>query len=177
MAKRNTEIISIESKILTIRGQKVMLDSDLAELYEVETRTLNQAVKRNKMRFPAEFMFRLTKEEWQNLKSQIVISSWGGRRKLPLVFTEHGVTMLSSVLNSPRAIQINIQVIKAFIALRRYVLTQKSETITNRIGILEKVLLEYMDKNDTRVDKIVQTINDMLTEEEKNIKKIGFTKE
>ena len=177
MAKRKTEIISIESKILTIRGQKVMLDSDLAELYGVETRTLNQAVKRNKMRFPLEFMFRLTKEEWQNLKSQIVISSWGGRRKLPLVFTEHGVTMLSSVLNSPRAIQINIQVIKAFIALRRYVLTQKSETITNRIGILEKVLLQYMDKNDTRVDKIVQTINDMLTEEEKDIKKIGFTRE
>lgn len=177
MAKRKAELISIESKILTLRGQKVMLDSDLAELYGVETRTLNQAVKRNKTRFPAEFMFRLTKEEWQNLKSQIVISSWGGRRKLPLVFTEHGVTMLSSVLNSPRAIQINIQIIKAFIALRRYVLTQKSETITNRIGILEKALLEYMDKNDTRVDEIVQTINDMLTEEEKDIKKIGFTKE
>ena len=100
-----------------------MLDSDLAELYGVETRTLNQAVKRNKMRFPAEFMFRLTKEEWQNLKSQIATSSWGSRRNFPYAFTEHGVTMLSSVLNSPRAIQINIQVIKAFIALNKDLLS------------------------------------------------------
>jgi len=177
MAKKEMEIISIEPKILTIRGQKVMLDSDLAALYGVETRTLNQAVKRNKMRFPEEFMFRLTKAEWLNLKSQIVIFKSDIRKYSPYAFTEHGVTMLSSVLNSPRAIEINIQIIKAFIALRRYVLTQKSETITNRIGVLEKALLQYMDKNDARVDEIVQTINEMLSEEEKDIKKIGFTKE
>ncbi len=177
MTNKNTEIISIEPKILTIRGAKVMLDSDLAALYGVTTGRLNEAVKRNLKRFPEEFMFQLTKEEWQNLKSQNAISSWGGRRKLPLVFTEHGVTMLSSVLNSPRAVQINIQIIKAFIALRRYALAQKPENITRRIGILEKVLLQYMDKNDKRVNEIVETINDMLsTDDEDDAKQIGFVK-
>lgn len=177
MTNKNTEIISIEPKILTIRGVKVMLDSDLAALYGVTTGRLNEAVKRNLMRFPEEFMFRLTKEEWQNLKSQIAISSWGGRRKLPLVFTEHGVTMLSSVLNSPRAVQINIQIIKAFIALRRYALAQKPENITRRIGILEKALLQYMDRNDKRVNEIVETINDMLSaDDDDDTKQIGFVK-
>ena len=119
-----TDIVSIEPKILTIRGVKVMLDSDLAVLYGVPTGALNQAVKRNIKRFLEEFMFRLTKTEWENLKSQFVTSSWGGRRVLPFAFTEHGVAMLSSVLNSERAIQINIQIIKAFIAVRRYAFAQ-----------------------------------------------------
>ncbi len=96
------------SKIYLLRGQNVMLDSDLSELYGVETRVLNQAVTRNEGRFPDDFMFRLTEQEWTNLISQNVISSWGGRRKLPNVFTEHGVLMLSSVLNSERAIAVNI---------------------------------------------------------------------
>ena len=116
MTKNNTEIVSIETKILTIRGVKVMLDSDLAALYGVETRVLNQAIKRNKTRFPERFMFRLTREEWQNLRSQIVIFKQDIRKYLPYVFTEHGVTMLSSVLNSPRAIQINIQIIDEMFA-------------------------------------------------------------
>lgn len=94
----------ITSKIYLIRGQKVMLDSDLAELYQVETRRLNEQIKRNTGRFPEDFMFRLTNEEWKNLKSQFATSSWGGRRKEPYAFTEHGVLMLSSVLNSERAI-------------------------------------------------------------------------
>jgi hypothetical protein len=97
------------NKIYHIRSQKVMLDSDLAELYGVETRVLNQAINRNNDRFPEDFMFRLTETEWENLKSQFVISSWGGRRTLPYVFTEHGVLMLSNVLNSKRAIQVNIR--------------------------------------------------------------------
>lgn len=177
MTNKNTEIISIEPKILTIRGVKVMLDSDLAALPGVITGRLNEAVKRHLMCFPEEFMFRLTKEEWQNLKSQIAISSWSGRRKLPLVFTEHGVTMLSSVLNSPRAVQINIQIIKAFIALRRYALAQKPENITRRIGILEKALLQYMDRNDKRVNEIVETINDMPSaDDDDDTKQIGFIK-
>lgn len=177
MTNKNTEIISIEPKILTIRGVKVMLDSDLAALHGVITGRLNEAVKRNLMCFPEEFMFRLTKEEWQNLKSQIALSSWGGRRKLPLVFTEHGVTMLSSVLNSPRAVQINIQIIKAFIALRRYALAQKPENITRRIGLLEKALLQYMDRNDKRVNEIVETINDMPSaDDDDDTKQIGFIK-
>lgn len=95
---------SLIEKIYLIREQKVMIDSDLAELYGVETKVLNQAVSRNIERFPSDFMFELNAQEWSNLKSQSVTSSWGGRRKLPKAFTEHGVLMLSSVLNSPRAI-------------------------------------------------------------------------
>lgn len=177
MTNKNTEIISIEPKILTIRGVKVMLDSDLATLYGVPTKRLNEAVKRNIMRFPEEFTFRLTKEEWQGLRSQFATFKTDIRKYPPYVFTEHGVTMLSSVLNSPRAVQINIQIIKAFIALRRYALAQKPENITRRIGILEKALLQYMDKNDKRVNEIVETINDMLsTDEDDDPKKIGFVK-
>lgn len=102
----------LENKIYFLREQKVMIDTDLAELYGVETRILNQAVNRNKERFPEDFMFQLNKTEWDDLKSQIVISSHGGRRTLPYAFTEHGVLMLSSVLNSLKAIQVNIQVMR-----------------------------------------------------------------
>lgn len=112
------ELQLIQNKIFEIRGQRVMLDFDLAEMYEVETRVLNQAVKRNISRFPADFMFQLSNKEFDNLMSQIVISSWGGTRKLPYAFTEHGVTMLASVLRSERAIEINIQIVRVFIALR-----------------------------------------------------------
>lgn len=106
------------SKIYLIRDQKVMLDGDLAELYEVETRVLNQQVKRNENRFPEDFMFQLSDIEWETLKSQNETSSWGGRRKLPYVFTEHGVLMLSSVLNSKKAIDVNIQIMRIFTKLR-----------------------------------------------------------
>lgn len=116
------ELQLIQNKIYEIRGQRVMLDFDLAEMYEVETRVLNQAVKRNIKRFPSVFMFQLTNKEFDNLMSQIVISSWGGVRKLPYAFTEHGVTMLASVLRSERAIDINIQIVRAFILLRQYAL-------------------------------------------------------
>lgn len=119
--KESTPAIADElvmSKIYMVRGHKVMLDSDLAELYQVETRTLNQTVKRNPKRFPADFMFMLNPEEWEILISQNVTSSWGGRRKLPLVFTEQGVAMLSSVLNSETAIAVNIQIIRVFTRMR-----------------------------------------------------------
>ena len=122
MVKTLTPLIPserIESKIHFIRGRKVMLDKDLADLYKVTTGALNQAVKRNPERFPDEFMFQLTKDELNNLKSQFVTSSWGGVRKLPFVFTEHGVLMLSSVLKSDRAIQVNIQIMRIFTRLRR----------------------------------------------------------
>src|SRR5579871_3669318 len=108
---RQTAVVranSIERRIYFVRGQKVMADNDLAILYRVTTGALNQAVRRNIQRFPADFMFQLTSEETENLKSQFVISSWGGRRHLPFVFTEQGVAMLSSVLKSDRAIQVNI---------------------------------------------------------------------
>ena len=116
------ELQIIQNRIYEIRGLKVMLDYDLAELYEVETRALNQAVKRNMKRFPIDFMFQLNEEEADILKSQFVTSSWGGTRKLPFAFTEHGVTMLASVLRSDKAIEVNIQIVRAFIILRQYAL-------------------------------------------------------
>lgn len=129
----------IASKIYQIRNQKVMLDNDLAELYQVETRRLNEQVKRNISRFPDDFMFQLTTEEWENLKSQNATSSWGGRRKLPYAFTEHGVLMLSSVLNSERAITINIHIMRVYKRIREMLLTHKDvlvelETIKQKIG-------------------------------------------
>jgi ORF6N domain len=115
----------IINKIYSIRGRKVMLDRDLAELYGVETKVLNQAVKRNEKRFPEDFMFRLTEVEFKNLMSHFVTSSWGGTRKLPLAFTEQGVAMLSSVLNSETAIEVNIQIIRIFTRMRELLLTHK----------------------------------------------------
>ena len=118
-------LISVEDiakRIYFIRGIKVMLDRDLAELYEVETRVLNQAVRRHTKRFPEDFMFQLTKTEFNNLKSQFVISSWGGVRKMPLAFTEQGVAMLSGILNSDKAIEVNIQIMRAFVKLRHMIL-------------------------------------------------------
>lgn len=109
----------IERAILLVRGEKVILDQDLADLYEVETRVLVQAVKRNIDRFPPDFMFQLSQEEFSDLKSQIVTSSWGGRRTAPYAFTEQGVAMLSGVLRSPRAVQVNVEIMRAFVRLRR----------------------------------------------------------
>ncbi|TJZ63276.1 ORF6N domain-containing protein [Sphingobacterium olei] len=108
------------NKIYEFRGQKVMLDSDLAELYGVETKRLNEQVRRNLTRFPEDFMFTLDKDEVEILKSQIATSSWGGRRNTPNVFSEHGVLMLSSVLNSEQAIQVNIQIMRIFAKIRQY---------------------------------------------------------
>lgn len=115
----------ILSKIYLIRDQKVMLDSDLALLYGVETKRLNEQVKRNADRFPEDFMFQLSLEELDSLKSQFATSSWGGKRKLPYAFTEHGVLMLSGVLNSQTAIQVNIRIMRVYSKLREMVLTHK----------------------------------------------------
>ena len=120
------EIIFIQNLIYEIRGQKVMLDSDLAKLYQVETKVLNQAVKRNSKRFPPDFMFQLDFKEFTNLKSQIVTSSWGGTRRLPYAFTEQGVAMLSGVLKSDIAIEANIAIMRAFVQVRQYLLTAAS---------------------------------------------------
>jgi hypothetical protein len=115
----NLTVQEINSKIYEVRGMKVMLDSDLAKLYQVETRDLNKAVFRNIKRFPLDFMFELTKEEFENLMFQNGTSSWGGRRKLPKVFTEQGIAMLSSVLRSDIAIEVNISIMRTFVALRK----------------------------------------------------------
>src|SRR5687767_6843472 len=147
----------VMNKIYLIRGQKVMLDRDLAELYDVETKVLNQAVKRNSDRFPADFMFQLTKKEFENLKSQIVTSSWGGVRKMPFAFTEQGVAMLSSVLKSEIAIRVNIQIIRIFTRMRKMIITHKDILLQvekidlpagrhekNLPGMMKK-LLSYLD--------------------------------
>ena len=121
--------------IRLLRGQKVMLDGDLASLYGVETRTLVQAVKRNQDRFPSDFMFELTRTEFRNLRSQSVMPSWGGRRSLPLAFTEQGVSMLSSVLRSQRAVQVNIEIMRAFVGLRR--ILQSNTELERKLEALE----------------------------------------
>lgn len=128
MKKLQQSIVSLEviaKKIYLIRNEKVMIDFDLAELYGVQTMRLNEQVKRNSARFPDDFMFQLNIQEFNNLKSQIAISSWGGRRKLPYAFTEQGVAMLSSVLNSERAIDVNISIIRTFTRMRHMLSTHK----------------------------------------------------
>lgn len=152
------KIENIENKILVIRGQQVMLDRDLAMLYGVETGRLNEAVKRNKERFPKQFCFQLTKEE-SNLKSQIAISSWGGSRSNPYAFTEQGVAMLSAVLRSKIAIQVSIDIMNAFVHMRHYL--HQNADIINRVNTIEnKVdtkLLEY-DKNFSKIFNVIDTL-------------------
>jgi len=155
-------------KILIIRGKRVMLDRDLAELYGVQTRVLNQAVMRNKSRFPEDFMFSLTKEE-ASLISQFVISSWGGVRRQPYVFTQEGVAMLSGVLNSKRAIKVNIQIMRVFVQLREFVLSHKDLAI--KLEALERKYSEHDDK----IQHIFEAIRQLLIQpgsEERRIK--GF---
>lgn len=166
---------TIVSKIYLMRGKKVMIDRDLAELYGVETRVLNQAVRRNEKRFPEDFMFQLTTEEMQDWKSQIVISNSEkmGLRKPPLVFTEQGVAMLSSVLNSDRAIMVNIQIIRVFTKMREMLETHKE--ILNKLDQLEKKDIEQDDKI-MLIFEYLKQLEQSKQEEfgQKNRKKIGY---
>ena len=146
----------IATKIFEIRGRKVMLDKDLAALYGVKTFRLNEQVKRNLKRFPEDFMVQLTKEESTNLISHFAISSWGGTRKLPFVFTQEGVAMLSSVLNSERAIKVNIQIMRAFVKLKELLLTHKDLAI--KIDALER---KYND-HDQKIKAIFNAIKKLL---------------
>ena len=149
------EKVAIESLIYEIRGQKVMLDRDLARLYGVETKVLNQAVKRNIKRFPEDFMFQLSHEEFRNLMSQIVTSTWGGIRKLPYVFTEQGVAMLSGLLNSDTAIEVNIRIMRTFAAIRKYLFTNRQ--ISAELEAI-KAKLELLERND---EDNLEAINDL----------------
>lgn len=156
----------IQNRIYTVRGKQVMLDEDLAEIYRVETRILNQAVKRNIDRFPEKFRFQITEEEYsflrsqnltldnsQNLKSQFVISSsHGGRRKLPYVFTEQGVAMLSAVLRSDTAVKVSIQIMDAFVEMRKFLINNGN--LFQRVENVEAKLLSYQIKTDEKIDKI-----------------------
>jgi hypothetical protein len=156
----------IEKKIYFIRGQKVMLSPDLANLYNVQTKALTQAVKRNIERFPDDFMFQLSEAEYENLKSQIVTSSWGGsRRAFPYAFTEQGVAMLSSVLRSKRAIHVNISIMRAFVKLRELISTHAQ---------LARKLAEMEKKYDTQFRIVFDEIRKLMIPPEPKKKRIGF---
>ena len=161
----------IENRIYLIRGEKVMLDVDLAELYQVETRVLNQAVRRNQERFPVDFMFQLTQEEADNLRSQFVTSSsgYGGRRYLPYAFTEFGVAMLSAVLKSQRAVQMSILIMRAFVKLRELISSHKD--LADRIEKLEA----NQDQHASVINILAEEIDNLkLLPPEPPRKRIGF---
>ncbi len=161
---------SIERRIYFVRRQKVLLDFDLAALYQVSTKAFNQAVRRNLARFPADFIFQLTPEEAENLRSQFVTSSWGGRRYLPYAFTEQGVAMLSSVLKSGRAIQVNIAIMRAFVKLREILATHKE--LAQKIHQLE----QKFQKHDSDIQAVFAAIRSLLAprEAEPARRRIGF---
>lgn len=174
MVKKELQTLVIEQKILNriyvVRGQKIMLDEDLAEMYSVETKRLNEQVKRNINRFPKDFMFTLSEKDYKNLKSQNATSSWGGRRKLPNAFTEQGVAMLSSVLNSDTAIEVNIRIIRVFTRLKEYALTHKE--ILLQLAKLEK----EVKGNSKDIENIFVVLKELLEKESKTTprRRIGF---
>ena len=163
----------VMQKIYMIRGRNVMLDQDLAELYDVETKRLNEQVKRNISRFPDDFLFQLNKEEFNNLKSQFATSSWGGRRTPPLAFTDYGVLMLSSVLYSDRAIKVNIQIIRIFTKMREMLLAHKD--VVSQLEHMQNKLAEH----DNNILLIFEYIKQLEQEKQYNIEqqdreKIGY---
>lgn len=163
-------INAIESKIYLLRGQKVMLDADLAELYQVPTHRLNEAVKRNLRRFPIDFMFQLTSAEHKNLISQFAISRslWGGRRHAPYAFTEQGVSMLSSVLKSERAIDMNVAIMRAFVQLRHLAATHKELAL--KLETLERKSMQH----DESIQNIFDVLRQLLAQEKKPKRRMGF---
>lgn len=150
------EKLDLGASLYVIRGQRVLLDFDLALLYQVETKALKRAVRRNEARFPADFMFELSSEEWENLRCQFGTSSWGGSRYLPFAFTEQGVGMLSSVLSSDKAIQVHIQIMRAFVRFREIMLENRD--LTKRIDALE-------GKYDAQFEQVFTAFRQLLKEE------------
>ena len=173
---KNVSLIPIEkitSKIYLIRKEKVMLDSDLAELYGVETKVLVQAVKRNIDRFPKDFMFQLTADQYKILRSQFVTSNWGGRRYPPYVFTEQGVAMLSSVLKSKRAIKVNIAIMRAFVELRKFLYS--NDKLAVKLNELEQETKKRFEEHQKQISLIFEAIKQLIKDDSKPKKQIGFT--
>jgi hypothetical protein len=173
MAKKKSLIPAerIEKSIFLIRGQKVMLDHELANLYGVPTKALKQAVRRNLDRFPSDFMFELTKREFADLRSQIVTSSspqWGGPRYRPMAFTEQGIAMLSSVLNSKQAIEVNIAIIRVFVRLREMLASHKQ--LARKLAELE----QHLESHDQQIQTIFEAIRQLMTPPDTTRKRIGF---
>jgi len=168
MSRAVVPTAKVAQSIHVLRGQKVMFDFDLARLYFVTTGNLNKAVSRNRNRFPADFMFRITAEEAENLIFQFGISSWGGRRRLPYAFTEQGVAMLSSVLNSARAVKVNIAIMRAFVKLRETIETNRE--LARKFSQLE----QRVGKNDDEIAAILDAIRQLMAPPEKPRREIGF---
>jgi hypothetical protein len=168
MSKEVISVQRIAQSIYLLRGQRVMVDFDLAALYGVPTGHLNRAVKRNATRFPADFMFQLTAKEARNLKCQFGISSWGGRRVSPRAFTEQGVAMLSSVLNSERAVKVNIAIMRAFVNLRGTLETNRE--LARRFAELER----RVGKHDKEISAIIEAIRQLMASPKKPQREIGF---
>lgn len=172
MTKQVTALMTpdevIMNQIYYIRGQKVMIDRDLSVLYQVETRRLNEQVKRNVKRFPEDFMFQLTEKEFEILMSQNATSSWGGTRKMPFAFTEHGVLMLSSVLNSDRAIDVNIRIMRIFTHIRQMLI----DNTDLRLAIEE--IKKKTDNNTKNIEVVFQYLDELLEKKPKPRNTIGF---
>lgn len=159
----------LAGRILVIRGQRVLLDSDLAQLYETETKVFNQAVKRNLKRFPPDFMLTLTPEEFESLRSQNVTSNRGGRRYLPLAFTEHGAIMAASVLNSDRAVEMSVYVVRAFVQLRELLVDHKA--LAEKLAALEG----RVSQHDNALAEVIQAIRALMVQPKPANRPIGFT--
>lgn len=176
MKTRISSLIPVESistKIFLIRGERVLLDRDLANLYGVETKVLNQAVNRNISRFPADFMFRLTKDEYNFLRSQIVTLKRGEHSKyLPAAFTEQGVAMLSSVLKSERAVQVNIAIMRAFVQMRKFF--ESNQTLAKKLSALESETKKKFAKQQEQIALIFEAIKELMIEKEKPKRRIGY---
>ncbi|PZP52443.1 MAG: DNA-binding protein [Pseudopedobacter saltans] len=175
------EITIIQSRIYNVRGHKVMLDFDLAELYQTETKYLKRAVRSNLKRFPSDFMFELTKDEFENLRCNFSTSKRGGTRYMPFAFAEHGVTMLASVLNSDKAIDMNIAIVRAFVSLRQLATAQSD--FVSQLKMVKDELAQRIDMHDAQLAQIYEAIENMLDEQSdkkgkeqtwENRKRIGF---
>ena len=166
------ELEQIKNRILEIRGKKVILDFELAKMYQTETKRLKESVRRNLRRFPADFMFELTAEEWGNLRTQFATSSWGGKRYLPFAFTEQGVAMLSSILNSEIAIDVNIAIMRAFVMMRQFALTYQE---------LSEKIIELEKQHNQKFDDIEQVLNYLIQKDNQKTqqasrKQVGYKK-
>ncbi len=173
--KPSTQIQPIEviaSRILVLRGQKVMIDADLAELYGVQTRRLNEQVRRNRDRFPPDFIFEVNADEAANLMSHFATSSWGGRRKLPLAFTEHGAIMAATVLNSPRAVEVSVFVVRAFVQLREVLASNKE--LAHRLDDLERNIEQKLQSHDQAIAGLITTIRQLMSPPVTPKRPIGF---
>jgi hypothetical protein len=178
-SKQLLPLEAITQRIVVLREQKVLIDSDLAALYGVETRRLNEQVRRNRARFPEDFIFELTAEEFTNLKSQFATSSWGGRRKLPMAFTEHGAIMAATVLNTSRAVEVSVYVVRAFVQLRELVSSHRE--LAKRLDELEDKTEALAMSHDTfsrntrnQLKQVFDALRELMTPPEPTKRPIGF---